>query len=124
MAGVINSGTYDAQANALGEMMSSVPSKGYCQEAATSTTSYPSASSDQNFHTFGFKARTVIIHNEGAADICFTFKSLYGVLNGGNQVDSGVVKAGQTLTLVDVHQDGMKFRNRAAGTNNYVISAY
>jgi hypothetical protein len=83
-------------------------------KAGTTTDTYAG-----NVLVFGFFAENIIITNEGANDLCYEFPNQY--LAGS---DSGVVKAGQTVTLRKSNKNGMKLRSRTGGSaTNYLVTA-
>lgn len=72
-----------------------------------------------NVLVFGFFAENIVITNEGINDLCYEFPNQYQAGS-----DSGVVKAGQTITLRKSNKNGMKIRSRNGGAaTDYLVTA-
>lgn len=82
----------------------------------TSTDTYAGA----NVLDFGFFAGTVTLINEGANDLCYKWPSAP------NGVDSGVLKAGATLTFQPTaNKRGVSIRARTNGSQSaFVVAAF
>lgn len=92
--------------------------------AGASADAYP-AKGDPTDLIFGFNAGCIIITNESSNDLSYVFPCLYGILNTGVQVDSGVVKGNSTVVIPFMaNKAGIRIRSRASGQSaNFIVSA-